>query len=253
MYMVRKYQGPLQPGKRSAYVRGLNQTEKKQTKAIVKRAINSTLETKSHYHPRTTDYEVTTSSPFLIDFLNIPQGTTDGDRQGDEILYKHLKINLFLRGAVNGAVKTGTALDHVRVLLFRWNEPDYVGGVFNSPSTLSLFGTNFPLGTNLFTAMVNHEENGRSFTMIADKKVKLAGDIENMTNCDSPERKTAFMTFNVNAKKYGCKKVKYDSINPANNSHMKGIYLMVLTDNQGGALTSGPTVSVDSRLLFKDA
>lgn len=251
--MVRKYQGPLQPGKRSAYVKGLNRTEKKQTKQIVKRAINSTLETKSHYHARTSDYEITTASPFLTDYLNIPQGTQDSDRQGDELIFKHLKINLFLKGAVDGAVKSGTALDHIRVILFRWNEPDFVNGSPNNPSALKLFGLNLPTGSNLYTAMINHEENGRSFTVLKDKKVKLCGDVEAMTSCDSPERKTAFMSFNINQRSYGCKKVKYDSLNPGNNSHMKGIYLMVLTDNQGGALQSGPTVSVDSRFLFKDA
>lgn len=251
--MVRKYQGPLQPGKRSAYVRGLNKTEKKQTKQIVSRAINSTLETKSHYHARTTDYEITSANPFLTDYLNIPLGTDDSSRQGDEFVFKHLKINLFVKGAVDGVLKSGVALDHIRVILFRWNEPDFIGGTSNPPSALKLFGYNLPTGSNLFTAMVNHEENGRSFTIMADRKFKLGGDIEAMASCDSPENKTKLLTFNVNQKKYGCKKVKYDSINPHNNSHMKGIYLMVLTDNVGGATVSGPTVSVDSRLLFKDA
>jgi len=251
--MPRRYAGPLQPGKRSAYVRGLNKTEKTQTKQIVKRAINSTLETKTHLHVRTTDYEITTSSPFLTDFLNIPVGTADSDRQGDEFVFKHLKINLDLRGSINGVVKTGKAVDRVRVVVFRWNEPDYVNGLANHPSALQLFGFNLPTGTNLYTAMINHEENGRSFKVLYDRKVTLCGDIENMTGCDSPEKKQAFMSFNVSQKKYGAKKVKYDSINNTTNTHMKGIFMMVLTDNTGGATISGPTLSVDSRLLFKDA
>jgi len=251
--MVRKYAGPLQPGKRSAYVRGLNKTEKTQTKQIVKRAINSTLETKTHLHTRTTDYEITTVSPFLVDFLNIPQGPNDSDRQGDEFEFKHLKINLDLRGAINGVVKTGRAVDRVRVVVFRWNEPDYVNGLQNYPSALQLFGFNLPVGTNLYTAMINHEENGRAFKILYDRKVTLCGDIELMSGCDSPEKKQAFMSFNVSQKKYGAKKVKYDSINNTTNTHMKGIFLMVLTDAPSSVTTSGPTISVDSRLLFKDA
>lgn len=251
--MVRKYQGPLQPGKRSAYVRGLNRTERTQTKRIVKRAINSTLETKTHLHARTTDYEITQTTPYLTDFLNIPQGTTDSDRQGDEFVFKHLKINIALQGAVNGLVKVGKPVDRLRVIVFRWNEPDYVGGAANHPSVVSLFGYNLPLGTNLYTSMIDYEENGRAFKILYDRKVTLCGDIETMSQCDSPEKKQAMMSFNINQKKYGAKKVKYDSINNTTNSHMKGLFMMVLTDNQGGSLQAGPTISVDSRLLFKDA
>lgn len=251
--MVRKYQGPLQPGKRSAKVYGLNKTEKQQTRTIVQRAIRQNNESKVYYHNRTTDYEITTASPFLTDFLNIPKGLTDNLREGDEIIFQQLKINLFLTGSVDGAVKSGRALDHVRVILFRWNQSDFVNGSPNNPSALKLFGSNLPVGSNLYTAMIDHKENGRSFTILTDKRVKLSGEIAGAENePDSPEHKTKFVSLNLSQKKYGCKKVKYDSLNPNDNSHMKGVFLMVLTDNTGGALISGPTLSIDSRFIFKD-
>jgi hypothetical protein len=189
----------------------------------------------------------------LVDFLNIPNGTSDQDRQGDEIIFKHLQINLDIQGSVDGTIKYGKPLDRVRVMLIRWKEPDYVGGTPNPPSAIKLFGFNLPTGSNLFTAMVNHEENGRSFKVLYDKKFELAGDITAMSSCDSPEKKRKHMSLKVTAKKYGLQKVKYDSINPTNNSHINGVWLYVLTDNQGGATQSGPTVSYDARLLFKDA
>lgn len=249
----RVYAGPLRQGERSARVSGLNQVEKGQTRKIVKRALNSTLETKSHYHTRTTDFEFTTSAPLLVDFLNIPTGTSDSDREGDEIIFKHLQINLDIQGSIDGTVKSGLPLDRVRVMLIRWKEPDYTGGTPNPPSGLKLFGTNLPTGSNLFTAMVNHEENGRTFKILYDRKFELGGDISNMVACDSPEKKRKSMSLKVSAKKYGLQKVKYDSINPGNNSHMNGVWLYVLTDNVGGVTQSGPTVSYDARLLFKDA
>lgn len=249
--MVRKYAGPLQPGKRTAKVFGLNKTEKKQTKQIVKRALNSAIETKSYYHSRITDYEFTNTSPYITDFLNVPQGSTDADRVGDEFVFKHLKINLDISGSQDGSVKSGRDHDRVRVLLLKWKESDYVGGIANTPSFLDVFGTNLPTGSNLFTAMVNHEENGRRFKVLYDKKMVLSGEIGTHTN--SPENKVRRLSINVPQKRYGNKKVKYDSINTTHNAHMNGLFLMVVTDNPGGALISGPTLSMDSRLLFKDA
>jgi hypothetical protein len=231
---------------------GLNNVEKKQTYKIAKRAVKATLKDKQHYHARTSDYEITTTSPLLVDFLNIPKGTTDADRSNDEILFKHLQINLDIQGSIDGTIKSGLAVDRVRVMLIRWREPDYVGGVANAPSALKLFGFNLPTGSNLFTAMVNHEENGRAFKILYDRKIELAGDITAMSSCDSPEKKRKFLSLKVSAKKYGLQKVKYDSINPGNNSHMNGVWLYVLTDNPGGTTQSGPTVSYDARLLFQE-
>lgn len=240
--------------KSSRYTRsGLNKTEKKQTKAIVKRAINSAIETKSFYRTRLTDYEITNSAPFVTDLLNIPQGTAENQRLGDEFVFKHLKINLDVTGSVDGTVKSGLPVDRVRVLLVKWKESDYINGAVNEPSFLRIFGTNqLPLGSNLYTAMVNHEENGRSFKVLYDKKITLSGQKET-THINSPEFKQRHISINVNEKKYGHKKVRYDSISPTTNAHMNGLFLMVVTDNVGGALQSGPTISMDSRLLFKDA
>ena len=252
--MVRKYQGPLQPGKKSAYVRGLNKTEKKQTRAMVKRIVNRSVgENKEMFHPRVTDHEFTLSNPYIYSYLNVPVGTTDNTREGDEVYFKHLLINMDITGSVDGAVKSGRPVDRIRVMLIKWREPDYVGGVANDPSALKLFGASqLPVGTNLHTAIVDSDENKRQFKVLYDKKFTLCGDIGAMLNCDSPEKKQRRITFRINQKKYGNQKIKYDSLNPGNNAHMNGLYLMVLTDNPGGALTSGPTISVDSRLIFKE-
>ena len=249
----RVYQGPLRTGERSARVPGLTRTEVKQTRKIAKKVVNSALETKLYNHSREIDYEFTLTQPFVTDFLNIPQGTTDDTREGDEILFQQLKVNLDITGSVDGTVKSGLPVDRVRVLLVKWRESDYVGGSANTPSYTDIFGTNLPIGTNLFTAMVNHHENGRRFKILYDKKLTLCGDIGNMINCDSPERKQKFLTINVGKKKYGNKKVKYDNINPSINSHMNGLFLMVVTDNPGGATQSSCTLSMDARVLFKDA
>lgn len=250
--MVRKYHGPLQPGKRTAKVYGLNKTEKAQTKQIVKRAINTAIETKSFYHSRITDYEFTNGAPYVTDFLNIPQGTSETTRVGDEFIFKHLKVNLQLMGSEDGTVKSGLPRDRVRVLLVKWKESDYVNGAVNEPSFSDIFGSsNLPIGSNLFTAMVNHEENGRRFKILYDRKIVLSGQA-GTTHVNSPEYKGKLVTINLSQKKYGNKKVKYDSIVTTHNAHMNGLFLMVVTDNSGGALQSGPTLSMDSRLLFKD-
>ena len=232
---------------------GLNKTEKKQTKQIVKRAINSTLETKTHYHSRVTDVEFTVTNPVLVPLLNIPQGTDDWEREGDEFLFKHLKINLDITGSVDGTVKSGLPVDRVRVMLVKWRESDYQNGTQNFPALLDIFANQLPTGTHIHTAMVNHEENNRRFKVLYDKKLTLCGDIGAMLNCDSPEKKQRFLSINIPQKKYGNKKVKYDSQYPNTNAHMNGLFLFVWTDNTGGATQSGPTVSIDSRLLFKDA
>lgn len=251
--MVRKYHGPLQPGKRSAKVYGLNKTEKKQTKSIVKRAINSAIETKSFYRTRVTDYEFTNGAPFVTDLLNVPQGTTESQRLGDEFVFKHLKINLDITGSVDGTVKSGVPVDRVRVLLVKWKESDYVNGAVNQPSFIDIFGTSqLPIGSNIFTAMINHEENGRRFKVLYDRKMTLSGQKE-AAHINSPEYKQRHLSINVNQKKYGAKKVRYDSLAPTTNAHMNGLFLMIVTDNAGGALQSGPTLSMDARLLFKDA
>lgn len=248
--MVRRYS--RHPSKVVRGGKGLNKTEKKQATQIAKRVVNSMSENKVLQHPRVTDLEITATTPYLYDFLNVVQGTADNTREGDEILFKHLLVNMDITGSQSGAVKTGLPVDRVRVMLIKWKEPDFVNGVANNPTGLNIFGTNLPLGTNLFTAMPNHEENGRKFQILYDKKITLCGDITNMVACDSPERKQTRLSIKVNAKKYGNKKVRYDNINPSQNIHMNGLYLFVFTDNAGGLTQSGPTLSIDSRLIYKD-
>lgn len=232
--------------------KGLNATERKQTRKIVKRAINSTLETKMFIPGRSTDVEITAATPFLMDMLNISQGITDSTREGDEILFQHLKINLDLAGSVDGLVKTGALVDRMRVILIKWKEPDWVAGTVNEPSLLTLFGvTNLPVGSNIHTAMINHEENGRKFTVLYDRKFTLTGG-HGSTDTTNRAGKYKHLSINVPMSKYGHKKVKYNSLDPSVNEHQNGVYLFVLTDTNGTMTFAGPTMSMDARVLFKD-
>lgn len=231
--------------------RGLNRVEKKQTKQIVQKVLNSNVEQKSYYHPRVTNVEFTTTAPYLTDFLNVPQGTQDWQRVGDEILFNHLKVNIDLTGSTDGLVKSGLPVDRVRLILVKWREPDYVSGSVNQPSALDLFGGYLPVGTNIYTSMINHEENKRRFKVLYDKKITLSGQATS-AHVNSPECKQKFVSINIPMKKYGHKKIKYDSIDTFNNIHMNGLYLFALTDNPGGATQSGPTISMDARLLFRE-
>lgn len=66
--MPRKYQGPLQRGKRSAYVRGLNKTEKKQTTTIVKKVLNRNIETiyRNFLYPKTEKNALTHNGVHIL-------------------------------------------------------------------------------------------------------------------------------------------------------------------------------------------
>ncbi|HHZ97473.1 MAG TPA: hypothetical protein EYN67_18470 [Flavobacteriales bacterium] len=234
---------------------GLNKVEKKQTNRIVKRAINSAHETKQYTHGRVSNFEFTQSQPLLSSFLNVPQALhpAENSRVGDNINFKHLRIDYDIVGSVDGLVKSGFPVDRVRMLLVRWAEPSNVGGVANNPDMIDLFGAaGLPLGTNLFTAQINHEEGKRRFKVLLDRKITLCGDIQTMLTCDSPEKKQTHGTIKISQKRYGFKQVKYDSLLPSNNSHMNELYLFVLTDNPGGVATAAPTISLDSRLLFTE-
>lgn len=232
--------------------RTLSKSTKKEVAKVAKRVIDSRVETKVFLPTRVTDTEFDLVNPIVVSLLNVPQGTNDNQRVGDEFLYKHLLVNLDIRGSIDGAVKSGRPVDRIRVMLVKWKEPDYVNGLVNEPSALRIFGNQLPIGTNIFTAMPDHENNGRTFKILYDKKLTLCGDITQMSNCDSPEKKQTHLSIKVPQSKYGHQKVKYDSITPANNAHINGLYLMIFTDNPGGLTTSGPTYSMDARLLFSE-
>ena len=234
---------------------GLNKVEKKQTNRIVKRAINSAHETKQYLPGRITDFEFTALAPVLTTFLGVPQALhpAENSRVGDSINFKHLRIDYDITGSVDGLVKGGLPVDRVRLIMVRWAEPSNIGGVANNPDMIDLFGAaGLPLGTNLFTSQINHEEGKRRFKVLLDRKLTLCGDIQTMLTCDSPEKKQTHGTIKISQKRYGFKQVKYDSLLPSNNSHMNELYLFVLTDNVGGATQSAPTISLDSRFLFTE-
>lgn len=64
----RKYQGPLAPGSRSAAVRGLNKTEKKQTKKIARQVVNrrTELRYRNFVYPKTDKNALTHNGVHIL-------------------------------------------------------------------------------------------------------------------------------------------------------------------------------------------
>lgn len=186
----RKYAGPLRKGEKTASVRGLNQTEQKQTARIAKRVLNTRTEKKQRawLYPKTTYSTMSHNVPYFLfggdnlanGLLNLGKGDDSvvhpnggalpyqapgNCREGQQVRLKALTHNCILSG--NNANKNVM----VRMILFEYppNTTHTVDDILLQPTGTGI-GQGWP---TIFLSKNTYNNKGIKFLM--DRTYQLNG------------------------------------------------------------------------------
>lgn len=142
----------------------LNPVQKKQVKKLI---INSG---ETYHHDVTVAYgtDVGTTTNFT-DLTNISQGDGDGERLGDRLRPKSLKIQLYANGG--GASATSSTIGLMRIMVIRW-KPDTANQALTS-------NTQILETADANSLLLRDETERRKFSVLWDKTFRLSGDSAN--------------------------------------------------------------------------
>lgn len=166
--------------------------------------------------------------PTITHMTNIPQGTTDNDRIGDELRLEKSYLRLFC-----GSQSPRNTL---RVLFFQWI-PDNT----NPPTSadILLVGSS---GTQDYTSQYNHDKR-HLFKIIFDQTYTLVGDGQAAT---SPNQDSS-VQFHQYTLDFTRPKVQYDAASTTVGSNQ--LYIMYMGDQNGAA---APFMFYTLKLMYRD-
>jgi len=191
----------------------------------VKRLIKAPMEHK--YYEHNVSLVGAPSSGLFVQTSTIPQGDTDGTRDGDKLTLTSMNVS--------GSVYCGDVTNIVRLIFLQWRPP-------TSPSLTDILGKGAD-GTNVDVySLYNHDKRSQ-FKILFDRSWSLAG----YGTTSSPYGQDTEKLFRVNISKKLVKDLQY--VNGSSTSGSNQIFYIALSDS---IATPNPTFTFVMRMNYVD-
>lgn len=198
--------------------RRYNRRQPRTLAKAVKRQVNRMAETKRLQ--KAYDLAVASSPALILQLLQVPQGTGEGQRVGDHITLQ----KVMLRWQITAADNTNT----VRFILFQWKQ-------YTGPAGTDILNLTAPDFSALpFIAPYN---------VLTDSSYKILMDRTYTVDADDPVIRTQKLIY-----KGILQKINFQNA-AGTSSVYNQLYLLVVSDS--GA-TSHPTIKVTADMFYKD-